>query len=109
MLGLGVERWDFTKGVIERFLALELLLDQEPRLRGRVTLLQIAAPSRSKLPAYQTLQQGDAGGGRAHQRAARNPGLATDRAGAASTSPPRRCSSCIAPPIFASSTACTMA
>jgi trehalose 6-phosphate synthase len=57
MLGLGVERWDFTKGVIERFLALERLLDQQPQLRGRVTLLQIAAPSRSKLPAYQALQQ----------------------------------------------------
>jgi trehalose 6-phosphate synthase len=57
-LGLGVERWDFTKGVIERCQALELLLDQHPELRGRVTLLQIAAPSRSKLPAYQQLQQG---------------------------------------------------
>jgi trehalose 6-phosphate synthase/phosphatase len=56
-LGLGVERWDFTKGLIERFLALELLLEQHSRLRGRVTLLQIAAPSRSKLPAYQALQQ----------------------------------------------------
>jgi trehalose 6-phosphate synthase len=57
-LGLGVERWDFTKGVIERFHALELLFDQQPQLRGQVTLLQIAAPSRSKLPAYQALQQG---------------------------------------------------
>ena len=57
MLGLGVERWDFTKGVIERFAALELLLEQQPQLRGRVTLLQVAAPSRSKLPAYQALQQ----------------------------------------------------
>jgi trehalose 6-phosphate synthase/phosphatase len=57
MLGLGVERWDFTKGVLERFLALELLLEQNPRLRGHVALLQIAAPSRSKLPAYQALQE----------------------------------------------------
>jgi trehalose 6-phosphate synthase/phosphatase len=56
-LGLGVERWDFTKGVLERFLALELLLEHNPRLRGTVVLLQIAAPSRSKLPAYQALQQ----------------------------------------------------
>jgi len=56
-LGLGVERWDFTKGLLERFLALELLLEQNPRLRGRIALLQIAAPSRSKLPAYQALQQ----------------------------------------------------
>jgi trehalose 6-phosphate synthase len=60
-LGLGVERWDFTKGVIERCLALELLLEQNPRLRGQVTLLQIAAPSRSKLPTYQALQRATAG------------------------------------------------
>jgi len=57
ILGLGVERWDFTKGVIERCLALELLLEQNPRLRGQVTLLQIAAPSRSKLAAYKALQR----------------------------------------------------
>ncbi len=57
VIGLGVERWDFTKGIIERFQALEALLDKNPRHRGRITLLQIAAPSRSTLPAYQSLQQ----------------------------------------------------
>ncbi len=56
-LGLGVERWDFTKGILERFQALEILLDKNPRLHGKVALLQVAAPSRSKLPAYQALQQ----------------------------------------------------
>jgi len=56
-LGLGVERWDFTKGIIERFQALESLLDANPKLRGKITLLQIAAPSRSRLPAYQELQR----------------------------------------------------
>jgi trehalose 6-phosphate synthase len=56
-LGLGVERWDFTKGIIERFHAVEILLDSRPHLRGKVTLLQIAAPSRSKLPAYRALQE----------------------------------------------------
>ncbi len=55
-LGLGVERWDFTKGIVERFQALEALFDRSPKLRGQVTLLQVAAPSRSKLPAYQSLQ-----------------------------------------------------
>ena len=55
-LGLGVERWDFTKGIVERFQAIEILLDTRPHLRGKVTLLQIAAPSRSKLPAYRSLQ-----------------------------------------------------
>jgi trehalose-6-phosphate synthase len=57
VIGLGVERWDFTKGIIERFHALEALLDKNPRHRGRISLLQIAAPSRSTLPAYQTLQE----------------------------------------------------
>ncbi len=56
-IGLGVERWDFTKGIIERFHALEVLLDKDYRYRGRISLLQIAAPSRGQLPAYQALQQ----------------------------------------------------
>ncbi len=56
-IGLGVERWDFTKGIIERFLALETLFEKEPQLRGKLSLLQVAAPTRSKLPAYQALQE----------------------------------------------------
>ena len=52
VIGLGVERWDFTKGIIERFQALEALLERNPRHRGRITFLQIASPSRSQLPAY---------------------------------------------------------
>jgi trehalose 6-phosphate synthase/phosphatase len=55
-LGLGVERWDFTKGIVERFFALEALLDKDRSTRGKITLLQVAAPTRSKLPAYQALQ-----------------------------------------------------
>jgi len=57
VIGLGVERWDFTKGILERFQALEALLEKNPRHRGRVTLLQIASPSRSQLPAYRELQE----------------------------------------------------
>jgi len=56
-LGVGVERWDFTKGIVERFQAVEILLERRPQLRGKVTLLQIAAPSRSKLPSYRALQE----------------------------------------------------
>jgi trehalose 6-phosphate synthase len=55
-LGIGVERWDFTKGIVERLLALEALLERDRSCREKVTLLQVAAPSRSKLPAYQALQ-----------------------------------------------------
>ena len=56
-IGVGVERWDFTKGIIERFRALEVLFEKYPKWRGRVSFLQVAAPSRSKLPAYQELQR----------------------------------------------------
>ena len=56
-IGVGVERWDFTKGIVERFLAIEQLLEQDPSQRGRVSLLQVAAPTRSKLPAYRLLRQ----------------------------------------------------
>ena len=56
-LGLGVERWDFTKGIVERFQALEVLFEKYPEWIGRLSFLQVAAPSRSKLPAYQALQQ----------------------------------------------------
>jgi trehalose 6-phosphate synthase len=56
-IGLGVERWDFTKGILERFQALEILLDRNPRHRGRICLLQVAAPSRTQLSAYKHLQQ----------------------------------------------------
>jgi trehalose 6-phosphate synthase len=56
-LGVGVERWDFTKGIVERFHALEALLDRRSDLRGRVVLLQVVAPTRNKLAAYQALQR----------------------------------------------------
>ncbi|MCC7199204.1 MAG: trehalose-6-phosphate synthase [Gammaproteobacteria bacterium] len=56
-LALGVERWDFTKGILERFRAIEVLLERNPRYRGKFCFLQIAAPSRSRLPAYRDLQE----------------------------------------------------
>jgi trehalose-6-phosphate synthase len=55
-LGVGIERWDFTKGIVERFLALEHMLEAHPAWRGKVTLVQVAAPTRAKLPAYQQLR-----------------------------------------------------
>ncbi len=57
ILGVGVERWDFTKGIVERCQALEAYLDRHPKEQGRVTLLQVAEPSRSKLPAYRAVQE----------------------------------------------------
>src|SRR5690606_26228361 len=52
-LGFGVERLDYTKGIIERLRAVEQLLELEPQWIGRFSFIQIAAPSRSSIPAYQ--------------------------------------------------------
>lgn len=57
LLAVGVERWDYSKGIPERIAAVERLLEIEPQWRGRLVLLQVAAPSRSKLPAYVEIQR----------------------------------------------------
>jgi trehalose 6-phosphate synthase len=56
-LGIGVDRLDYTKGIVERFLAVERLLEKEPRWIGRFSFIQIAAPSRSRIPEYQEFEQ----------------------------------------------------
>jgi trehalose 6-phosphate synthase len=55
LLGLGVDRLDYTKGILERFAAIERLLEIEPRWIGRFAFVQIAAPSRSSIEEYQSL------------------------------------------------------
>lgn len=49
---VGVDRLDYTKGILERFRGVERLLEKRPDLRGRFTLFQIGAPSRTGLEAY---------------------------------------------------------
>jgi trehalose 6-phosphate synthase len=56
LLGLGVDRLDYTKGIIERFQAVERLLEMHPNLVGKFSLVQIAAPSRSSLDEYQNFE-----------------------------------------------------
>ncbi|HJP86830.1 MAG TPA: trehalose-6-phosphate synthase [Gemmatimonadaceae bacterium] len=51
-VGVGVERLDYTKGLEERFRAIERLLELHPRWVGRFTFIQIAAPSRTSIPEY---------------------------------------------------------
>ncbi|MGH9699368.1 MAG: alpha,alpha-trehalose-phosphate synthase (UDP-forming) [Candidatus Acidiferrales bacterium] len=57
LLGVGVDRLDYTKGVEERFLAVERLLEQHPEFRGRFTLIQLAAPSRTLIERYRQLNE----------------------------------------------------
>jgi trehalose 6-phosphate synthase/phosphatase len=56
-LVLGVDRLDYTKGILRRLLAIERFLEREPALRGRVRFLQIAVPSREKVEAYAELRR----------------------------------------------------
>jgi trehalose 6-phosphate synthase len=53
---IGVDRIDYSKGLPQRIQALEHLLTQYPRFKHRLSLLQIAVPSRSSIETYRTLQ-----------------------------------------------------
>ena len=53
---VGVDRFDYTKGLLNKVLAMELLLERHPQWLGSVSLVQIAAPTRSDVPAYAAYQ-----------------------------------------------------
>jgi trehalose 6-phosphate synthase/phosphatase len=54
---VGVDRLDYTKGLLERLMAFERFLERHPRYEGRVTMLQIAVPSRTRVPEYMMLRR----------------------------------------------------
>ena len=56
LLAIGVDRLDYTKGIVERFQAVERMLELHPALIGKFTVVQIAAPSRSSLDEYQNFE-----------------------------------------------------
>jgi trehalose 6-phosphate synthase len=55
-IAVGIERFDYTKGILDRMQAVDCLLEAHPEWRGKFVLIQAAAPSRSKLPSYGRLQ-----------------------------------------------------
>jgi trehalose 6-phosphate synthase len=57
LLGVGVDRLDYTKGIEERLLAVERTLERFPDLRGRFTFAQLAAPSRTLIEKYRSLNE----------------------------------------------------
>ncbi len=56
-LGVGVERIDYTKGLPERFRAIGRFFERYPQHRERMTFVQLAAPSRSRIPRYRELEE----------------------------------------------------
>jgi len=53
---LGVDRLDYTKGIVERLLAVEMLLERRADLRAGLAFLQIAVPSRDNVAEYRNLR-----------------------------------------------------
>ncbi|MGC2398225.1 MAG: trehalose-6-phosphate synthase [Acidobacteriaceae bacterium] len=56
-LGVGVDRVDYTKGILERFQAVESFLERHPRYQEKFTFVQIGAPSRSHIQRYADFQR----------------------------------------------------
>jgi trehalose 6-phosphate synthase len=54
---MSVDRLDYSKGLVERFQAFEQLLEGAPEWRGKVTLVQIAPPTRSDVASYQLIRE----------------------------------------------------
>lgn len=55
-MGIGVDRVDYTKGILERFRGLERFMEKYPAYQGRFTFVQIGAPSRTHIKRYHDLQ-----------------------------------------------------
>lgn len=55
-VGVGVDRVDYTKGIIERFQAVESFLERYPSFQGKFTFIQLGAPTRSRIKRYAEFQ-----------------------------------------------------
>ncbi len=56
-VSVGVDRADYTKGLVERIAAVELMLEQNPSLAGKFVFVQLASPTRSSIRRYQRLAE----------------------------------------------------
>jgi trehalose-6-phosphate synthase len=57
LLGIGIDRADYTKGIPDRLTAIDRLLEMCPEYRGRLVFLQVAVPSRVRIPGYESLNR----------------------------------------------------
>ncbi|MEP7138431.1 MAG: trehalose-6-phosphate synthase [Caldimonas sp.] len=63
-LAVGIDRFDYTKGILERLNAVERLLEKRPEWIGRFVFVQVAAPTRGLLEEYRAFQDRVAGAAR---------------------------------------------
>lgn len=57
LLGVAVDRIDYTKGICERLRALDRFLDKHPQYRERLVFVQVGVPSRTSIPEYKLLEK----------------------------------------------------
>ncbi len=57
LIGVGLDRLDYTKGIPDRFRAIDRLLDRYPEYKGKVVFIQAGVPSRVQLGTYQALNE----------------------------------------------------
>ena len=79
VLGIGIDRIDYTKGIPERIRAIDRLLDEHPEHRGQLVFVQIGVPSRMHIEAYKTAGRRDRRAGRGGQLEMGHRCLAADR------------------------------
>ncbi len=54
---LSIDRLDYTKGIVERLEAFDLFLSENPKYKGKVTLIMVAVPSRTDVEDYKILRE----------------------------------------------------
>ncbi len=54
---LGVDRLDYTKGILNRFLAFERFLESNPKYQGKISFVQVASPTRSIITEYRDMKR----------------------------------------------------
>ncbi len=57
LIGIGIDRLDYTKGILERLRALDRLLTKYPEYRSRVIFIQVGVPSRMRIRQYKLLEE----------------------------------------------------
>jgi trehalose 6-phosphate synthase len=57
MIGIGIDRLDYTKGIPDRFRAIDVFLEKYPLFQRRFVFIQAGVPSRTQVPAYRKLKE----------------------------------------------------
>jgi len=57
IIGVGVDRLDYTKGIPEKFRTIDLFLDRNPEYKKRFVYIQLGAPSREHIPSYKQINE----------------------------------------------------